>query len=53
MVGHAGSPTCTVHVDMTLNRCKVKVKVTGLLNSENWRKLYFSRSISSAILRGA
>jgi len=29
-VGHAGSPTGTVHADMTLTRSKVKVKVTGL-----------------------
>jgi len=32
MVGYAGSPTYTAYVDMTLTRCKVKVKVTGLLN---------------------
>jgi len=31
MVGHAGSPTCIVHGDMTLTRSKVMVKVTGLL----------------------
>jgi len=36
MVGRAGSPTGTVHADMTLTRSKVKVKVTGLLN---FRKL--------------
>jgi len=29
MVGHAGSPTCIVHADMTLTR--PKVKVVGLL----------------------
>jgi len=29
MVGYAGSPTYTAHVDMTLTRSKVKVKVTG------------------------
>jgi len=46
-VGRAGSPTRIVHVDMTLTRSKVKVKVTGLLK---FRKLHFSRSISSAIL---
>jgi len=45
MVGHAGSPTHIVHVDMTLTRSKVKV--TALLK---FRKLQFSRSISSAIL---
>ena len=47
MVVHAGSPTPIVHVDVTLTRCKFKVKVTGLLK---FRKLHFSRSISSAIL---
>ena len=47
MVGHAASPTCIVHVDMTLTRSKIKVKVTGLLK---FRKLHFSRSIYSAIL---
>jgi len=35
------------HVDMTLNRSKVKVKVTGL---PNFRKLRFSKCISSASL---
>jgi len=47
MVGHAASPTCIVHVDMTLTRSKIKVKVTGL---RKFRKLHFSRSIYSAIL---
>jgi len=48
-VGHAGSPTCIVHADMTLTRSKVKVKVkvTKLLDLQ---KLHFSRSICSAIL---
>jgi len=32
MVGHAGSPTHTVYVDVTLTRSKVKVKVMELLN---------------------
>ena len=32
MVGPAGRPTCTVYVDVTLTRSKVKVKVTGHLN---------------------
>jgi len=32
MVGLAGSTTGTVHADMTLTQCKVKFKVTGLLN---------------------
>jgi len=31
MVGHAGSPTHIVHVDVTLTQSKVKVKVMGLL----------------------
>jgi len=44
MVGHAGSPTGIVHADVTLTRSKVKV--TGLLK---FRKLHFSRSVSSAI----
>ena len=47
VVGHAGSPTCTVYVDLTLIRSKVKVKVTGLLN---FRKLQFSRSISTILV---
>jgi len=45
VVEHAGSPTRIVHVDVTLTRSKFKV--TGLLK---FRKLHFSRSISSAIL---
>jgi len=38
MVGHFGNPTYIVHADVTLTRCKdkVKVKVTGLLK---FRKL--------------
>jgi len=32
VVGRAGSPTCTVYVDVTLTRSKVKVKVTDHLN---------------------
>ena len=32
MVGHAASPTCTVHVDVTVTPSKVKVKVTEHLN---------------------
>ena len=31
MVGRAGSPTPILHVNVTLTRSKVKVKVTGLL----------------------
>ena len=48
MVGRAGNGMCTVDADITLT--KVKVKIAVLLNSENCRKLNFSRSISSAIL---
>jgi len=32
MVGHAGSLTRTVYMDVTMTRSTVKVKVTGLLN---------------------
>jgi len=32
MVEHAGSPTRTVYVDVTLTRSKVNVKVTDHLN---------------------
>jgi len=42
MVGHTGTPTRTVCVDMTLTRSKVKVNVTEHLN------FHISRSISSA-----
>ena len=45
LVDFFGSPICTAHADMTLTRSKVKV--TGLLN---FRKLHFTRSLSSAIL---
>jgi len=46
MIGHAGSPTGIVHVDMTPTRSKVKLKVTVHLI---FRKLHFSMSISSAM----
>jgi len=36
MVGHTGSPTRTVYVDMTLTQSKVKV--TGLLNFQKLAK---------------
>jgi len=49
VVGHVGSPTCIVNADVSLTRSKVKVKVTGLLNSENCQKLHFFRPLSSAI----
>jgi len=45
IVGLAGSPSCMVYDDVTLTWCTVKV--TRLLK---FRKLHFSRSISSAIL---
>jgi len=32
MIGHADSPTCSVYIDMTLTRSKVKVKVIEHLN---------------------
>jgi len=47
MVGFAGSPICIVHVDLTLTGSKVKIKVIELLK---FQRLYFSRSVSSAIL---
>jgi len=37
MVGHAGSPTRIVHVDMTLTRFKVKI-----MRLLKFRKLHFS-----------
>jgi len=42
MVRRAASPIRIVHVDMTLTRSKVKVKVKRLLK---FRKLHFSRSL--------
>jgi len=46
MVGHAGSPVCTAHTDVTVTSSKVKVKVPDLLT---FPKLHFSTSTSSAI----
>ena len=39
MVGHFGNPTYIVHADVTLIRCKVKVKVTGLLKFRTLPKI--------------
>ena len=50
MVRQAGSPARTVHVDVTLTRSKVKVKITGLLKFRKMPKLHFPRSIFSVIL---
>jgi len=46
MVGHAGSPTSIVHVDVTFTRSKVKVNVTGLLNFQKlwlWLQVYHKK----------
>jgi len=48
MVGLAGSPTCTVYVDVTLTRSKVKVKVMDHLNFRQLPMTALSTSISSA-----
>jgi len=52
MVGYAGSPTYTAYVDMTLTRCKVKVKVTGLLNFRQLAKPCMLAVMTAAPLRG-
>ena len=52
MVGPAGSPTCTVYVDVTLTRSKVKVKVTGLLNFRQLAKPCMLAAMTAAPLRG-
>ena len=52
MVGYAGSPTRTVHVDMSLARSKVKVKVTGLLNFRQLAKPCMLAATIAAPLRG-
>ena len=51
-VGPAGSPTCTVYVDVTLTRSKVKVKVTGLLNFRQLPKPCMLAAMTAAPLRG-
>jgi len=50
MVGHAGSSTSTVYVDMTLTRSKVKV--TGLLNFRQLAKPCMLAAMTAAALRG-
>ena len=52
MAGHAGSPTCTVYVDVTLTRSKVKVMVTGLLNFRQLAKPCILAAMTAAPLRG-
>ena len=52
MVGRAGSTTGIVHADMTLNRSKVKVKVTGLLNFRQLAKPCMLVAMTAASLRG-
>jgi len=52
MVGHAGSPTGIVHANATLNRSKVKVKVTGLLNFRQLEKPCMLAAMTAAPLRG-
>ena len=52
MVGPAGRPTCTVYVDLTLTRSKVKVKVMGLLNFRQLAKLCMLAAMTAAPLRG-
>jgi len=42
MVGHAGSSTGIVHADMILTPCRVKVKVTELLNFQKLPKTALS-----------
>jgi len=52
MVGHAGSPTRSVYVDVTLTRFKVKVKVTRLLNFRQLAKPCMLAAMTAAPLRG-
>jgi len=52
VVGPAGSPTCTVFVDVTLTRSKVEVKVTGLLNFRQLAKPCMLAAMTAAPLRG-
>ena len=48
----AGSPTCTVYVEVTLTRSKVKVKVTWLLNFRQLAKPCTLAAMTTAPLRG-
>ena len=50
VVGPAGSPKCTVYVDVTLTRSKVKVKVTGLLNVRQLAKPCMLAAMTAAPL---
>ena len=50
-VGHAGNPTRTVYVDVTLTWSKVKVKVTGLLNFRQFAKPCMLAAMTAAPLR--
>jgi len=52
MVGHAGSLTHTVYVDVTLTRSKVNVKVTGILNFRQLAKPYMLAAMTAAPFRG-
>jgi len=52
VVGPADRPTCTVYVDLTLTRSKVKVKVTGLLNFRELAKPCMLAAMTAAPLRG-
>ena len=52
VVGAAGSPTCTVYVDVTLTRSKVKVKVKWLLNFRQLAKPCMLAAMTAAPLRG-
>jgi len=52
MVGYADSLTYTVYVDVTLTRCKVKVKVTGILNFRQLAKPCMLAAMTAALLRG-
>jgi len=52
MVGYAGSPTCTVYVDVTFTCNKFKVKVTGLLNFRQLAKPCMWAAMTAAPLWG-
>ena len=52
MVGRAGSSTRLVHVDVTLTRSNVKVKVTLLLNFRQLAKPCMLAAMTAAPVRG-
>ena len=52
MVEHAGSPTRTVYVGVTLTRSKVKVSLTGLLNFGKLAKPCMLAAMTAAPLWG-